>query len=151
MTSSAWLLVPLALVAGFAVALQGAANSGLAARIGLATALVVNTSIVLLGTFALWGIAWLRGESGPGTVFPAGTPWTLYTGGLCGFAIIAIAAFVFPRIGAGYAIALMVAGQGIAALAIDQMGLLGMPVREVSASRIVGAGLLVVGILLLRR
>jgi len=132
------LFAVLAMAAGVATALQAAANAGLAARIGLAGALVVNTVIVLIGTLILY---LARGRYG--TFFPAGAPWTLYVGGACGVVILASLAFVFPRIGAAVAIALVVLGQGAAALAIDHFGLLGMPKEPVTWLRV--AGLLLVG------
>ena len=51
-------------------------------------------------------------------LFPPRTPWVLYIGGVLGFIIIFVMAFVFPRIGGAYTIALMVLGQGIAAVLI---------------------------------
>jgi uncharacterized membrane protein YdcZ (DUF606 family) len=87
-------LALLAIAAGIAAALQAAINAGLARSTGLGPALVVNTVVVLLGTLGLWAAL-----GGRGSFFPAGTPWTLYLGGLCGFVIIATLAFVFPKIG----------------------------------------------------
>ena len=140
------LLALVAVAAGAATAFQGAANAGLAARIGLGAALVINTCIVLVGALAFFVASGARP-----VFFPAGTPWSLYIGGPCGFAVILAAAFVFPRIGAGPAVALMVLGQGIAALAIDHYGLMGLAREAVSLSRILGFALIVAGVALLRR
>ncbi len=49
----------IAAAAGAATAFQSAANAGLASRIGLSAALVVNTSIVLLGTLIFYLYQWL--------------------------------------------------------------------------------------------
>jgi transporter family-2 protein len=135
-----------AVVAGVATSFQAAANAGLAARVGLGPALVLNTTIVLIGALGFFVASGSRA-----TFFPAGTPWSLYIGGLCGFAVILAAAFVFPRIGAGRAVALMVLGQGVAALAIDHFGLMGLGREPLSLSRIGGLVLLVAGVALLRR
>jgi bacterial/archaeal transporter family-2 protein len=132
-------------VAGVATAFQSAANAGLASRIGLGAALVVNTSVVLLGTLIFFLI------QGPhATFFPSGTPWFLYIGGVCGFTVILSLAFVFPKIGAGLAIAVLVLGQGAAALAIDHCGLLGMPKEPLTLARLAGLFLLASGIALIR-
>ncbi len=128
----------IAAAAGAATAFQAAANAGLSSRIGLGAALVVNTVIVLLASLIFY-IA--RGQFG--SVFPAGTPWILYLGGVCGFLIILSLAFVFPKVGAAVAIALVVLGQGAGALAIDHFGLMGMPREPVTLLRV--AGLLLVG------
>jgi transporter family-2 protein len=127
-----------ATAAGVAAAFQAAANAGLSSRIGLGAALLVNTSVVLLGTIVFYV------ADGPhGKFFPAGTPWSLYVGGVCGFVVILSMAFVLPEIGAVVAIALVVLGQGIAGLAIDHFGLMGMPREPITIVRV--AGLLLVG------
>jgi transporter family-2 protein len=135
----------LAVAGGVAAALQAAANAGLASRIGLGAALVVNTTIVLLGTLALFVV------KGPhANFFPAGAPAQLYVGGLCGFVIVLALAFVFPKIGAGYAVALVVLGQGATALAIDHFGWLGMPAQPFTIARAAGLALVGGGVLLMR-
>lgn len=135
----------LAVLAGIAATVQASANAGLSQRVGLGAALVVNTTIVLSGTVAFFV------ARGPHTnFFPAGTPWTLYVGGACGFVIILCLAFVFPRIGAAWAIALVVLGQCAAALVIDHYGLLGMPRDPITISRAAGLGLVASGFLLIR-
>ena len=131
--------------AGAAGVIQAAANAGLSARIGLASALVVNTSLVLLCTLVYWAA---RGAQFGW--FPPGTPGSLYVGGLCGFAILLSLAFVFPKIGAAVAIALVVLGQGAAALAIDHYGWLGMPVEPVTLARFAGMLLVGTGVVLIR-
>jgi bacterial/archaeal transporter family-2 protein len=127
-----------AAAAGSATALQAAANAGLSARIGLGAALVLNAAIVLLGSLVFH---FVRGAHG--SFFPSGTPWSLYVGGVCGFFIVLSLAFVFPKIGAVIAIALVVLGQAAAALAIDHFGLMGMPRDPITLARV--AGLLLVG------
>jgi transporter family-2 protein len=128
----------LAAAAGAATSLQSAANAALSARTGLPAALVLNAGVVLLGALAFH---FARGANG--TFFPAGTPWSLYVGGFCGFFIIFSLASAFPRIGGVLAIALVVLGQAAAALAIDHFGWLGMPREPVTLARV--AGLLLVG------
>jgi uncharacterized membrane protein YdcZ (DUF606 family) len=98
--------------------------------------LVVNTVIVLFGALGLW--AALGAQT---TFFPAGASWTLYLGGLFGFVIIAGLAFVFPKIGAAYAVALMVGGQCVAALMVDHFGLMGMPRDPLTIERAIGVAL----------
>lgn len=135
----------IAIAAGIAASFQSAANAGLSARIGLGAALVVNTSVVLVATIAFYLTS---GRSA--AFFSAGAPWYLYLGGLGGFVVILSLAFLFPKIGAALAIALLVLGQGVAALAIDHFGLLGMPQVPVTLGRIGGLLLVGGGIALLR-
>ena len=135
----------LAIAAGLAAAMQAAANAGLSKSAGLGPALVVNTGIVLIGAIGLWAALGAKA-----TFFPAGASWTLYLGGLCGFVIIASLAFVFPKIGAAYAVALMVGGQCLAALLVDHFGLLGMPRDPLTMQRLVGVILVAAGVVVTR-
>ena len=135
----------LAIAAGVAAAVQAAANAGLSRSAGLGPALVVNTVIVLIGTIGLW-----VAMGAQTTFFPADASWTLYLGGLCGFVIIASLAFVFPKIGAAYAVALMVGGQCVAALLVDHFGLMGMPRDPLTIQRVIGVALVGAGVLVTR-
>jgi transporter family-2 protein len=133
--------------AGLAAAAQATANSALATRAGIGATLVLNTLVVLAGTLVLFVVT----GGTPGVSALPGAPWHDYVGGLGGFAVIATLTFVFPRLGAASALALMVLGQGVAALAIDHFGLWGMRVVSVSGPRLLGVAFLIAGVALLRR
>lgn len=135
----------LAVVAGVAASLQASTNSRLAQSAGLGPALVMNTSIVLMGTILFW---WANG--GGTTFFPAGASATHYLGGLYGFTVIASAAFLFPRLGAAWTVALMVLGQSLSALFIDYHGMFGLPVVPMSPQRIAGVILVALGVAVFR-
>jgi len=135
----------LAIAAGVAAAMQAATNAGLSKSAGLGPALVVNTVIVLIGTLGLWAAMGART-----TFFPAGASWTLYLGGVFGFVIIASLAFVFPKIGAAYAVALMIGGQCVAALTVDHFGLMGMPQDAFTMQRMIGLALVAAGVMVMR-
>ena len=135
----------LAVVAGIAVAFQGATNQGLLKSAGIGPALVVNTVVVLIGVIGLWVATGTNT-----TFFPAGASWTLYLGGVFGFIIIAAAVLVFPRLGAAYAIALMVCGQCLAALIIDHFGLMGMEKSPATLQRVIGLVLVAGGVAVFR-
>ena len=134
----------LAIAAGVAAATQAATNAGLSKAAGLGPALVINTVIVLIGAIGLWAAMGAKT-----TFFPAGTSWTLYLGGVSGFVIIASLAFVFPKVGAAYAVALMVGGQCITALIVDHFGLMGMPHDPLTAKRLIGVALVAAGTVVL--
>jgi bacterial/archaeal transporter family-2 protein len=130
----------LAIGAGAAAAMQPATNAGLSKLVGLGPALIVNTVVVLIGAIGLWAAMGAKT-----TFFPADASWTLYLGGLFGFMIIASLAFVFPRIGAAYAVTLMVGGQCVAALVVDHFGLMGMPRAPLTIPRLIGIALVAAG------
>ena len=73
-----------------------------------------------------------------------------WTGGLFGAIYIAISILLLPRLGAATAIALIVAGQMIGSLAVEQFGLFGLPVHQITAPRIAGALFLLAGAVLVR-
>ena len=50
-----------------------------------------------------------------------------------------------PRLGATSAIALVVVGQLVAGMVVDQLGLFGIPVRPADASRLAAVVLLIAG------
>ena len=78
-------------------------------------------------------------------------PWWAWSGGFFGAVFIAIAIFLVPKLGAATFIALFVAGQLLASLAFDHFGWLGLDVRPVDATKLIGAALLVGGVVLIRR
>lgn len=138
-------LAALAIAAGVAAAMQAAINAGLSKSAGLGPALIVNTVVVLIGTIGLWAAMGAKM-----TFFPAGASWTLYLGGIFGFVIIASLTFVFPKIGAAYAVALMIGGQCVAALMIDHFGLVGMPRDPLTMQRVIGVALVAAGAVVMR-
>lgn len=130
-------LVVMALVTGVCVCLQGVTNGALAARTSLFSAVFLNGLVVATGTLVLW-----LTDRRP-LIASEPTPWFLYLGGLYGIAILACAAFVFPRLGAGAATAFVVSAQLVSALALDHVG---VPHRiPVTGARLVGAVLLLAG------
>jgi transporter family-2 protein len=135
----------LAVVAGVAVAFQGATNQGLLKAAGIGPALVLNTVVLLIGTSALWLATGTKT-----TFFPRDTSLTLYLGGVFGFVIFAAAVLVFPRLGAAYAIALMVCGQCLAAMVIDHYGLMGMEKSPATLPRGIGVALVMGGVAVFR-
>jgi transporter family-2 protein len=109
----------LAMLAGVAVACQGATNQSLLKVAGIGPTLLLNSLIALVGVTCLW-----FATGAPTTFFPARTAWTRYLGGVFGFIVMVAIVLVFPRLGAAYAIALMVCGQCVAAMIIDHYGLM---------------------------
>lgn len=61
-----------------------------------------------------------------------------------------IAVLLIPRLGAATVLALLVAGQLLASIALDHFGLFGLPQRPVDLSRLAGAVLLLGGVVLIR-
>jgi len=79
------------------------------------------------------------------------TSWWMYFGGVIGsmyvFGVIVLA----PRLGAAVLMSLVVTGQLLAALFLDHFGALGFPQHSITPVRALGAILLVLGVVLVRR
>ncbi len=135
----------LAVLAGTCSAWQGATNAALAARLGLAPAVLVNAGVLTVGAAALW-----YAHGAHATFLRVNAPWMLYLGGVLGLVIIASMAAAFPRLGGAVTIALMVLGQGLTALAMDHFGVLGLPATPISVPRLAGVALVALGAWLLR-
>jgi transporter family-2 protein len=144
------LLLPILLVvlAGAMIALQAPTNTMLA-RAGGSPVLAALISFAV-GTVALF-LAWLasghRAELAP---FGA-LPWYAWVGGVYGAVYVAIAAYAAPRLGLAALITIGIGGQVLMALWMDHVGALGLPKTPVSLTRILGAALVVAGVVLVRR
>lgn len=72
-------------------------------------------------------------------------PLWLLTAGAMGAALVFGIVWVIPKIGAGPAFVLMIAGQVITGMLFSHYGVLGSPVEPVSLVKIFGSALLVIG------
>jgi transporter family-2 protein len=78
-------------------------------------------------------------------------PWWAWAGGFYGAFFVAVGAYAAPRLGIASLITIAVAGQMIAALAIDHYGGFGLERTPISAGRLLGVLLVVGGVILVRR
>jgi transporter family-2 protein len=78
-------------------------------------------------------------------------PWYAWLGGAYGAVYVAIAAYAAPKIGIASLITIGIAGQIAIALLLDHYGLLGLPREPVNLGRVLGAILVVAGVVLVRR
>ncbi len=77
-------------------------------------------------------------------------PWH-WIGGAFGAAFVAIMAMAIPRIGAGTAIAVALAGQICLSVILDHFGALGLAERAVSPLRLLGGVMVLAGAVLVRK
>lgn len=144
------ILVPILLVfiAGAMIAIQAPTNAMLA-KAGGSPVLAALISFAV-GTVALL-IAWIGSGNRPGTSAFAGLPWYAWIGGLYGAMFVAVAAYAAPRIGLASLITIGIAGQIAMALWLDHLGALGLPREPVNLGRLLGAALVIGGVVLVRR
>jgi bacterial/archaeal transporter family-2 protein len=113
--------------------LTAALVSFIVGAIGLAVASVVARAPLTLGG------AWSRSE------------WWHWAGGLLGAVYIVGTIVLAPRLGAATFVAALVAGQMFMSLVIDHYGWVGFAEHAVSPLRVLGALLVVGGVLLVQR
>lgn len=144
------LLVPvlLVLLAGSMIALQAPTNAMLA-KAGGSPVLAALISFAV-GT-AMLLVVWLASGHRSAPASFGSLPWYAWVGGLYGAVYVAIAAYAAPRIGLAPLITIGVAGQIGMALWLDHLGALGLPRMPVSGTRLLGALLVVAGVVLVRR
>jgi transporter family-2 protein len=143
------LLLLLALAAGVLLPVQAGVNAQLRSVVGspLTAALVsflvgtagLGTAAVILRAPTALRAAW------------AVSPWWLWIGGLIGALYVVATIVLAPRLGAATLVAAVVAGQMIASLLLDQYGLLGFPTHPMNLLRVLGAALVIVGVILVQR
>lgn len=78
-------------------------------------------------------------------------PVIAWTGGLLGAFFVTVMATVVPRIGVAFAFSLAIGGQMLITLVIDHFGWLGVPEKPVSIPRVLGAALITIGVILIRK
>jgi transporter family-2 protein len=138
----------LAFAAGLAGAVQVAVQGRLGERVGVLEAVVVAAVGTMLLIVPLLLVV-RRGSGGLGEVVDV-PRWLLLGGILGGFIILSIT-FTGPRIGTTATVALLIAGQLVAAAAIDRLGWFGFERVGFTATWVAGIALLVSGAALILR
>ena len=140
-----WTFILLGVAAGAAVALQALINARLqqsagnpifAASISFVVGLIGLLIVLSTQTFNVKGLG--------------GAPWWAWVGGTLGAFYIVVSIYLVPRIGAAAMISATVLGQMAFSLVSDHFGMLGTEVRPASLPRVLGAGLIMLGVYLVR-
>lgn len=135
-------------LAGGATALQAPTN----AKLATAVASPVNAAFIsfAVGTTVLGVVAALM-HTRPDFAAARALPWYAWLGGVYGACFVVAAAWGVPRLGVAMTITLMVGGQLLLSLVLDHFGALGVPRQPLNLGRIAGVGLVLAGVLLVRR
>lgn len=134
---------------GTSLAVQIGLNATMRQYVGTPmAAALINFGV---GTLVLFLIVLLGRGSMPMLSQAGSAPWWAWGAGILGAGFITASTAFGPLIGGATFLALLVAGQMTAALAIDHYGWLGFPVRAIDAWRIAGALLVVSGVFMLAR
>src|SRR5438045_2429174 len=138
----------LSAAAGVSFVIQQAVNADLRASIG--SAAWAGFVSYLGGTVCMLVLALVLREAAPAMADIHRSHWWVWTGGFFGAVYIAISIFLVPRLGAAFFVALLVAGQMVGSIAFDHFGVLGLSEHPVDLPRIIGAILLIAGVVLIR-
>jgi transporter family-2 protein len=135
-----------ALAAGAMLPIQFGINAQLAEWIGgsvraaFVSFVVGATALLVAVLFAARGWPERAGDA----------PWWVWTGGLLGAFYVLGSIVTAPRLGAATLVALILAGQALASLAVDHFGWVGFDEQPVNVLRVVGMLVLAGGVALVR-
>ena len=143
-----WLMGAAVVVMGGLLAVQPLFNARMAGALGHpvygALFSVVVSSVSLLAAALLTRLPL------PDARAVGAEPAWAWTGGIIGALVVLTALVATPRLGAATTVVLFIAGQLACSLVIDHYGILGVPLRPIDVSRLLGVGCLVAGVLLIR-
>jgi transporter family-2 protein len=137
-----------AFVAGAVLPFQAGINAQLAHW--LHSPIRASFASFLVGTTALFVLSVVVWRPLPSGSRLAGAPWWVWIGGFLGAFYVAGSVVTAPRLGAATLIALVVAGQALASLVVDQFGMVGFKEHHATPGRIAGMALVVAGVTLVR-
>jgi transporter family-2 protein len=143
-----WLYLLFAFAGGVVLPLQAGINAELGDWLGSP----VRAAFVsfLVGTLVLLVAAALVFKPLPSWTKLGQAPWWVWIGGALGAFYVAAAIVTAPKLGAAQLVALVVAGQALASLVVDQFGWVGFETKHITAGRAVGMALVFAGVALVR-
>lgn len=148
MQTSSLIFIIAAIVSGAVVPFQAGANALLGRTLGHP---LWGTAASLCVSFAciLPIMALVRVEA-PTLSHLAQAPRWIWIGGVVGVVYITGALMLAPTLGAAGFVTAAIAGQMLASIIIDQWGLVGLPQKPVSLSRLTGLGLVFLGLIMMQ-
>ncbi len=126
---------------------------GMNATVRLATGHVLWAALAnfTIGSLVLWALALALRLPFPAAATWAAMPAWVWVAGALGALYVVPSSALAGVLGGALLVALVVCGQTLAALAIDHHGWLGFPVRPADPQRLLGAALVLAGVVLLAR
>ncbi|KST57262.1 hypothetical protein AO398_25480 [Methylobacterium sp. GXS13] len=144
------LLYGFVLLAGIASAIEPGQNAGLAKSLGRPLLAGVISLIIGITTFAVVMLG--TGQYGwPGMDRLAKVPWWAWYGGVLSAVLALAQLYVSKKVGAATFLGLLVTAGVVTSILLDNFGLVGFKVHEVSLWRIVGGALMIGGVTLVAR
>ncbi|HEY0658638.1 MAG TPA: DMT family transporter [Pyrinomonadaceae bacterium] len=139
----------LAILAGMAMPTQAVVNSKLATSTDSPViAAFISFSV---GTIALFVYILLTGVPLSGLASLKNAPLVAWIGGFLGAFFVSVMVTIVPRIGVALSFSLAIAGQMLITLLIDHFGWLGAAEKPINITRVLGATLITIGVVLIRK
>lgn len=126
-----------ALAAGIALATQSAVNTQLAKAMS-GEAVIATFISFAVGTIVLFFIAWVKTDLWGNLSAIPSQPWWKLIGGVLGAVVVFTTVLLAPKLGITAMLFFIIVGQLITAATIDHFGLIGMPIREVNITKLIG-------------
>jgi transporter family-2 protein len=147
--SQTLMLIGLAFSGGMFLPIQAIVNGRLAGYLG--TPFLASTAQNLVGALAALSLALFFWPARVSLAQVAGTPVWAWTGGLMGMVYVLAGVIVAPRLGTTSLMAVVICGQLVSSLMLDQFGVLHER-RAIDGPTLIGVALLFTGaVLILRR
>lgn len=147
------LLALCAIAAGFCIALQAPANSKLRLNLGdgKLDSAILAAFFSICGTFiSVCAAVLVLRPATPSMEGIRQTQWWNWIGGPLGALFVFAGAFLISRLGAALYVAFVVSGQLLCSLVVDHYGLMDMPQTTMTPTRILGAALVVAGVVCIK-
>ena len=142
-------LYALAFVAGLLLTVQVGMNTSLRNAFGSPGAAALAN--FLIASVGLAAFVWVTRAPWPAKAALSGVPAWAWFGGLLGAFYVGSTVVVGPRLGAAALLALTVFGQLVGSLVVDHYGWLNFPQHPLTLTRLAGAALLLVAVILIVR
>ena|SRR5947209_5276391 len=149
MAANIYFYLLLALVAGAMMPTQAGINNKLAGYV--ASPITAAFISFLVGTVGLFVYMLATGVPVSNITNIKDAPPITWLGGLLGAFFVTSTVVLAPRIGVAMTFSLVVAGQMLITLLLDNFGFLGLPVKEISLARVGGILLITAGVVLIRK
>lgn len=137
------LYILIAITAGILLPFQAGANAEIGKRLGHPIHGVTYNFISGLVILGIVTLIFARQRAPIGSL--ASTPLWSWIGGFCGVAYVLMALTLSPKIGSLNVLICVLVGQMAAALLVDHFGLVGLPIKGVSTSRLIGCAIVMLG------
>lgn len=134
------LIILVGLAGGIAVGLQSPMASMLTQRLGIFESVFIvhiGGALIALIPLLIYGSKFSQWRS---------VPWYTLGAGVFGLVVIAAISYMIPRVGVAASITTIVAGQLLVGTILDQYGLLGAAVKPLDVTRVLGLGIVLVGV-----